>query len=239
MCFWWSWQFWGVWLRGFPSDSAIKESACSTGDLGSIPGWGRSPGGVHGNPLQYSCLENPVDSGAWQAIVHRVTKSQTRLKRFILACMHGQVFCNISLNCFPLMVFLYWGWQSGFWEEDPKVGVPFSAHQIKDAQCHHDSPLVVDAEVNRRLKLAGQVPHCTLTFPGVLTALLGTVPRCTPHIRGPELGPTTTKWGCRSEVNKQARLVEREVCFISVANNLGERLRSVQRPTPPTPIIRG
>ena len=46
-------------IWGFPSDSDGKESACKTGDLGSIPGLGRSPGGGHGNPLQYSCLENP------------------------------------------------------------------------------------------------------------------------------------------------------------------------------------
>ena len=51
------------WLRG-------NESACSAGDMGSVPGSGRSPGGGHGNPLQYSCLENPMDRGAWQATVH-------------------------------------------------------------------------------------------------------------------------------------------------------------------------
>ena len=56
-----------------------KESACNAGDLGSIPGLGRSPGGGHCNPLQYSCLENPMDRGAWQAIVPGVTKSWTRL----------------------------------------------------------------------------------------------------------------------------------------------------------------
>ena len=48
---------------------------------GSIPGLGRSPGGGHGNPLQYSCLENPMDRGAWWTMVHRVSKSQTRLKQ--------------------------------------------------------------------------------------------------------------------------------------------------------------
>ena len=47
------------------------------GDLGSIPGSERSPGGGNGTPLQYSCLENPMDGGAWRATVHRVTKSQT------------------------------------------------------------------------------------------------------------------------------------------------------------------
>ena len=50
---------------GFPCGSDGKESACNAGDLGLIPGSGRSPGGGHGNPLQYSCLENPMDSGAW------------------------------------------------------------------------------------------------------------------------------------------------------------------------------
>ena len=49
---------------GFPGGSDGKESACNAGDLGSIPGLGRSPGGGHGNPLQYSCLENPMDKGA-------------------------------------------------------------------------------------------------------------------------------------------------------------------------------
>ena len=51
-----------------------------TADAGLIPEWERSPGGENGNPLQYSCLENPMDKGAWQATVHGVTKSQTRLK---------------------------------------------------------------------------------------------------------------------------------------------------------------
>ena len=52
-------------------------------DPGLIPGFGRSPGGGHGNPLQYSCLENPTDRGAWQATVHGIAKSQTSLKQFI------------------------------------------------------------------------------------------------------------------------------------------------------------
>ena len=51
---------------------SVKESACNTGDLGSIPGLVRSPGEGKGNPLQYSCLENPMDRGAWQATVHGV-----------------------------------------------------------------------------------------------------------------------------------------------------------------------
>ena len=54
---------------GFPGGSDGKESTCNVEDLGLIPGLGRSPGGGHGNPLQYSCLENPMDRGAWWATV--------------------------------------------------------------------------------------------------------------------------------------------------------------------------
>ena len=60
--------------RGFPHSSVGKESACSAGDLGLIPGWERSSGEGNGNPLQYSCLENPIDRGAWQATVHGIAR---------------------------------------------------------------------------------------------------------------------------------------------------------------------
>ena len=66
----------------FLGSSDGKESACNGGDLSLIPGLGRSPGGGHGNPLQYSCLENSMDRGAWRAIVHGVAKSRTRLSDF-------------------------------------------------------------------------------------------------------------------------------------------------------------
>ena len=62
----------------------VKNPPANAGDIrdvGSIPGSGRSPGGGYGNPPQYSCLENPMDRGPWQATVHGVTKSQTRLQR--------------------------------------------------------------------------------------------------------------------------------------------------------------
>ena len=86
-------QVFTVWLRftfsgrlilplGFPGGSEVKASACNAGDLGSIPGSGRSPGEGNGNLLQYSCLENPMDRGAWWATVHRVAKSRTRLSDF-------------------------------------------------------------------------------------------------------------------------------------------------------------
>ena len=67
---------------GFSDSSDGKESAYNAGDLGLIPGSGRSPSEGNGNPLQYSCLENPVERGAWWATVYRVTKSQARLKQF-------------------------------------------------------------------------------------------------------------------------------------------------------------
>ena len=67
---------------GFPGGGDGKESACSAGGLGSIPGLGRSPGEGNSNPLQYSCLENPMDGGAWQATVHGVAKSWTQLSNF-------------------------------------------------------------------------------------------------------------------------------------------------------------
>ena len=71
-------------MIGFPGDPKVKASACNDGDLGSIPGLGRSPGEGNGNPFQYSCLENPMDGGARWATVHRVTKSWTRLSNFTL-----------------------------------------------------------------------------------------------------------------------------------------------------------
>ena len=63
----------------FPGGSDSKESAYNAGNPGSIPGSERSPGEGHGNPIQYSCLENPMDRGAWQGAVHGVTESRTRL----------------------------------------------------------------------------------------------------------------------------------------------------------------
>ena len=71
-------------LEIFPGDSVVKNSpanAGDTGDSGSIPGSRRSPGGSHGNPLQYSCLENPMDRGAWWATIHGLAKSRSQLNR--------------------------------------------------------------------------------------------------------------------------------------------------------------
>ena len=62
---------------GFPGGSAVKNPPANAGDMGSIPGSGRSPGEGNGNPLQYSCLENPMHRGAWGATVHGVSESDT------------------------------------------------------------------------------------------------------------------------------------------------------------------
>ena len=61
-------------LKGFPDGSAVKNLPASAGDACLIPGWGRSPGEGNGNLLQYSCMENPMDRGAWQATVHGVAR---------------------------------------------------------------------------------------------------------------------------------------------------------------------
>ena len=87
------WIHWDTWsarhvlfkvsyASGFPGGSEVKASACNAGDLGSIPELGRSPGEGNGNPLQYSCLENPTDGGAWWATLHGVAKSGTWLSHF-------------------------------------------------------------------------------------------------------------------------------------------------------------
>ena len=73
-------------------------SACNVGDLGSIPGLGRSPGEGNDNPLQYPCLENPIDGGAWWATVHGVAKSQTRLSDFTFTIQSCTVFFKLILS---------------------------------------------------------------------------------------------------------------------------------------------
>ena len=78
----------------FLVDSDSKESACNAVDLGSIPGLERSPGEGNGSPLQYSCLENPMDRGVWWATVHGVAKSWTQLRL--------NTACEQKLKVFPL-----------------------------------------------------------------------------------------------------------------------------------------
>ena len=73
----------------FPGGSEVKAAACNAGDMGLIPGLGRSPGERNGNPLQYSRLENSMDRGAWWATVHGVAKSRTRLSDFTHSLTHS------------------------------------------------------------------------------------------------------------------------------------------------------
>ena len=83
---------------GSPGGSDSKESTCNVGDLGSIPGLERSPGEGNGYPLQYSCLENYVDRGAWRATVQRFAKSQTRLRDFdweVIGLLNSLYCCEI------------------------------------------------------------------------------------------------------------------------------------------------
>ena len=85
-----------IYFTGFPGGSDGKESACKAGDLGLVPVLGRSPGEGKGYPLQYSCLENSMDKGAWWATVHGVAKSWTRWY-----C----VYVNPSLPIHPTLSF--------------------------------------------------------------------------------------------------------------------------------------
>ena len=124
----------------FPDGSNGKESDCNTGDLGSIPGSGRSPGGANGNPLQHSCLEN-FNRGAWRATVHGVAQSDTteRLKlafSFSLCCVSNYFFwrkkhlCN-GLNCKAEQFFL--GTHFYLKEEQTVVKIDISGrHVLKD-----------------------------------------------------------------------------------------------------------
>ena len=87
---------------GFPGGSDSKVSVCNVGDLGSIPGSGRFPREGNGNPLQYSCLENPMDRGAWLAIVHGVAKSWRRLSDFSFFPSH--TICRL-FNMYGSVIF--------------------------------------------------------------------------------------------------------------------------------------
>ena len=76
------------------------ESACNAGDASAIPASGRPPGGGHDNPLQYSCLENPMDRGAWRGTVHGVTKSQTNIHTYAhtYTCTHAHTHTHVCVR---------------------------------------------------------------------------------------------------------------------------------------------
>ena len=86
----------------YPGGAVVKNplasaGAAEDGDVGFIPGSGRCPGGGHGNPLQYSCLENPMDRGAWRARVHGVTKSRTQLNSNTYTQVNTTIFGWITV----------------------------------------------------------------------------------------------------------------------------------------------
>ena len=88
-------------IRDFHGGSDYKQSTCKVGDLDPIPGWGRSPGEGNGNPLQYSCLKNPINRGAWQTIQSMgVPKSWTQLSD--LQFQRGKRYSVLSLKAFDL-----------------------------------------------------------------------------------------------------------------------------------------
>ena len=119
----WGFQFLHVFVNayyylGFPGGASGKEPTCHAGDVrevGLILGSGRSPGGGHGIPLQYSCLENPMDRGAWQATVHRVAKSQTWLKWLSMHACITIIFLiiDILLSISSLSFWLYLNFPNG------------------------------------------------------------------------------------------------------------------------------
>ena len=103
---------------GFPGGSEVKASASNVGDQGSIPGLGRSPGEGNGNPLQYSCLENPMDGGAWLATVHGVAKSRTRLSNFTITLtipQHNRLFNVPQPQDHALCLCSHKGWCRPLW----------------------------------------------------------------------------------------------------------------------------
>ena len=119
----WLWESRG--FSGFPQGSNGKESAHNAGNLGSCPGLGRSPGGGHNNSLQYSCLENPMDRGAWRATVHGIARNLTHTHvLFVLSCvppvtkrrkhvekLSCSLFAVIHLCCpAPQQEMMVWSW---------------------------------------------------------------------------------------------------------------------------------
>ena len=108
-------------LRGFPSGSDGKESACNAGDLGSIPRLGRFPGEENGYPFQYSCLENPMDRGASQAMVLGIPKSWNGWATNILLSLH---FFNAARTPLCLLLLLLVSTPLGSRSVEPFTSIP-------------------------------------------------------------------------------------------------------------------
>ena len=91
-----------IYIYGFPGSSVVKNPPANAGEAGLFPGSGRSPGERNGNPLQYSCLENSMDRGAWWATVHGVAKGQTRLSDRVNTHSYLKVGLKASASSFLL-----------------------------------------------------------------------------------------------------------------------------------------
>ena len=113
----------------FPGDSEVKASACNEGDLGSVPGSGRSLGEGNGNPLQYSCLENLMDGGAWWGTDYWVAKSQTWLSKFTFTSLKI-LFCFFMFQL-PNKSILYF-----FFFIIPVSEIPTDLQSVSLAGCY-------------------------------------------------------------------------------------------------------
>ena len=107
----------------FSGGSDGKASACNAGDLGLITGMGRSPGEGNGNPLQYSCLKNSMDGGAWQATAHVVAKVQTRLSNFTFT------FSFLYILYIPSLTTRHEYWSK--WKTQLIITAPLVAQMVK------------------------------------------------------------------------------------------------------------
>ena len=96
-----------LWTWASLTAQSMKNPPALTGDMDSISGLGRFPGGGHGNPFQNSCLENPIDRGVWRAAVHGVTKSQTQLSNYTHAHTHTHTHTYIYLYFIYIYIYIY------------------------------------------------------------------------------------------------------------------------------------
>ena len=121
-----------VYICGLPLWFSGKESACNAGDTGLIPWPGRSPGRVHGTPLQYSCLENQMDRGAWRATAHSVQKRQTRLNQLSTPVYRRMYNASMLLISIPFLdVLLMFHLKSVYW-----LWIHCWSQKIASLPCH-------------------------------------------------------------------------------------------------------